>query len=116
MNSTATTVVITGFGAVTALGADVASTWPRLLAGDDAQSPITLFDVAGCRCQRGAEVKLPELPEVDPRRLRRWSRASRLAAPAFREALTSANLLDPDGRSRLPFVCFSVFGVVYCSA
>jgi len=48
------------------------------------------------------------LPEVAARRLRRWPRATRLAAPAFREALTSANLLDAAGRSQLPWLTLSV--------
>ena len=102
------TVVITGIGAVTPFGTDVATTWQRLVAGADAQAPVTLFDVAGCRCQRAAQALLPELPYVAPRRLRRWSRATRLAAPAFREALASANLLDATGRSRFSQLTLSV--------
>ena len=101
-------IVITGIGAVTPLGADLISTWQRLIAGADAQAPVTLFDVTGCRCQRAAQVSLPELPAVAPRRLRRWSRATRLAAPAFREALASADLLDANGRSRFQQLTLSV--------
>jgi len=107
-DSGTTTVVVTGMGALTPLGMDLRSTWSRLIAGAEAQAPITLFDVSGCRCQSGAQAKLPGFPEVNARRLRRWSRATRLAAPAFREALDTAGLLDADGRSRLPKVTLSV--------
>ena len=107
-DSATTTVVVTGMGALTPLGRDVTSTWQHLVAGADAQVPITLFDVSGCRCQSGAQAELPGFPEVNVRRLRRWSRATQLAAPAFREALAMAGLLDTDGRSRFPQLALSV--------
>lgn len=44
-------VVITGMGAVTPLGLDVASTWQRLLAGDSGIARIEHFDVAEFRSQ-----------------------------------------------------------------
>jgi len=102
------TVVITGIGAVTPLGLNVASSWQRLIAGAEVRTPVTLFDVSGCRCQRGAQVSLPDMPEVDPRRLRRWSRATRLAAPAFREALAMAGMLDAGGFSTRKHLTLSV--------
>jgi 3-oxoacyl-[acyl-carrier-protein] synthase II len=107
-NSGTTTVVVTGIGALTPLGMDVMSTWQHLVAGAEAQAPITLFDVSGCRCQSGAQAELPDFAEVNARRLRRWSRATRLAVPAFREALATAGLLDADGRSRFPQLTLSV--------
>jgi 3-oxoacyl-[acyl-carrier-protein] synthase II len=107
-NSGTTTVVVTGIGALTPLGMDVMSTWQRLVAGTEAQAPITLFDVSGCRCQSGAQTELPDFAEVNVRRLRRWSRATRLAVPAFREALAMAGLLEADGRSRFPQLTLSV--------
>jgi 3-oxoacyl-[acyl-carrier-protein] synthase II len=93
-------VVVTGVGCVTPLGNDLETTWRRLVAGESARAPITLFDVSGCRCKHGAQAILPELPEREGRKLKRWPRASRLAAPALREALANANLLNADGRAR----------------
>jgi 3-oxoacyl-[acyl-carrier-protein] synthase II len=93
-------VLVTGFGAVTPLGGDFPSSWRALLDGRDADRPLTLFDTSGCRCHRGASAELPDLPDVSQKILRRFSRASRLAIPAAREALASAGLLDPDGRSK----------------
>ena len=40
-------VVVTGLGAVTPLGADVETTWPRLVAGESGAGPITAFDTGG---------------------------------------------------------------------
>jgi 3-oxoacyl-[acyl-carrier-protein] synthase II len=101
-------VVVTGMGAVTPLGLDFATTWRRLVAGEDASSPVTLFDVAGCRCKQAATAQLPDLPDFTPKKLSRLSRASRLALPAAREALANAQLLDDRGRSRLAQLAISV--------
>ena len=94
-------VVVTGVGAVTPLGMDFPTTWRRLVAGEDAAAPVTLFDVAGCRCKQAATAPLPGLPDLTPKKLSRLSRASRLALPAASEALMNAGLLDGQGRSRL---------------
>lgn len=101
-------VVVTGVGAVTPLGLDFPTTWRRLVAGEDAAAPVTLFDVAGCRCKQGATAQLPDLPDLTPKKISRLSRASRLALPAAREALANAQLLDDHGRSRLAQLALSV--------
>ena len=92
-------IVVTGLGAVTPLGEDLSSSWKALIAGHDAQAPLDLFDTSGCRCHHAASSRLPELPYLSPKTIRRLSRTSRLAIPAAREALASAGLLDPEGRS-----------------
>src|ERR1051325_10675266 len=101
-------VVVTGVGAVTPLGQDFPTTWQRLVAGEDAAAPVTVFDVAGCRCKQAATCSLPDLPGLTPKQLSRLSRASRLALPAAREALADAQLLDGHGRSRLSPLAISV--------
>jgi len=101
-------VVITGMGAVTPLGEDVAKSWQALVAGKDADVPLELFDTAGCRCHRAAVASLPALAEMRPKALSRLSRASRLAIPAAREALAAARLLDSAGKSLLPVLPLSV--------
>lgn len=56
-------VVITGMDLVTALGADLATVWPRLMAGDNGIGPITYFDASEYGCRVAAEVRhLPEEP------------------------------------------------------
>jgi 3-oxoacyl-[acyl-carrier-protein] synthase II len=101
-------VVVTGLGAVTPLGEDFPTSWARLVGGAQAQAPVTLFDVAGCRCKQAAAARLPDLPGLTPKQLGRLSRASRLALPAAREALAAAGLLDESGRSRLTQLPLSV--------
>src|SRR5882672_8507908 len=101
-------VVVTGVGTVTPLGTDFSTTWRRLVAGEDAAAPVTLFDVAGCRCKQAATARLPDLPDLPSKELSRLPRASRLALPAAREALASARLLGDHGRSRLKQLTLSV--------
>jgi len=95
-------VVVTGWGAVTPLGGDFSASWRALLDGRDAEAPLTLFDTTGCRAHRAACAALPEMPDISGRAQRRFSRASRLAIPAAREALAAAGLLDAGGKSVLP--------------
>ena len=51
------TVVVTGLGASTPVGGDVASTWEGLLAGRSGIDHITRFDTAGLRTTFAGEVK-----------------------------------------------------------
>lgn len=101
-------VVITGMGAVTPLGNNAEELWKGLMAGRDASAPVTLFDVSGCRCQRAAEAPLLPLTRFEEKQLARLSRASHLAIPAAVEALTTAHLLDKEGRCLLPHLPLSV--------
>ncbi|MCE0523910.1 MAG: beta-ketoacyl-[acyl-carrier-protein] synthase family protein [Methylacidiphilales bacterium] len=91
-------VVVTGLGAVTPLGENVADSWSALIAGRSAAAPLDLFDTTGCRCHHAASATLPALTDLPARTTRRLPRASRLAIPAAREALASARLLDAKGR------------------
>jgi 3-oxoacyl-[acyl-carrier-protein] synthase II len=101
-------IVVTGIGAVTPLGENFPASWDALLAGRDAQAPLNLFDTSGCRCHSAASSRLPELPDLPAKIVRRFSRASRLALPAAREALAHAGLLDPVRRSALRELSLSV--------
>jgi 3-oxoacyl-[acyl-carrier-protein] synthase II len=101
-------VVVTGLGAVTPLGGDFATSWSNLLAGRGAEAPLELFDTTDCRCHHAATACLPDLPYLSFKVKRRLSRASRLAIPAAREALSTAGLLNPQGASLLPVLPLSV--------
>jgi 3-oxoacyl-[acyl-carrier-protein] synthase II len=84
---------ITGVGVVTALGNDVARTWPRLVRGDRGQAPLGLFDTTGQRAAMVASVL--DAPELVPPggRADKWSRTSVFAWKAAKEAIEQAGLL-----------------------
>jgi 3-oxoacyl-[acyl-carrier-protein] synthase II len=103
-----TTIVVTGIGAITPLGENFPTSWRSLIEGRDAQAPLELFDTSGCRCHTAASCALPPLPDLPAKITRRFSRASRLAIPAAREALARAGLLDGDQRSLLRELTLSV--------
>ena len=50
-------VVITGLGAVTPLGNDVATTWSNLIAGQSGIATISRFDASDISSQIAGEVK-----------------------------------------------------------
>ena len=86
-------VVITGMGAVSALGPDLAALRAGLVAGSDGIGPLGLFTHHG-RAAVAAEVAaLPAAPTVLPPAMRRrLSRPDRLALGAVDEALRHAAL------------------------
>ena len=86
-------VVITGLGAVTPLGTDVATSWERLIAGRSAAGPITAFDSRGFTVRFACEAK-----DFDPtrwinyRQARRMGRFAQLVVAAARQAEADAQL------------------------
>ena len=97
-------VVVTGLGAVTSLGKDLASTWDGLVAGRCGIGPITVFDTSGFRTNLGAEIK--ELPDgIEPALRRRLSRTDVIGLTAAAEALADAGLdLGREDPSRIGVV------------
>ena len=97
-------VVVTGLGAVTSLGNDLASTWEGLIAGRCGIGPITLFDASAFRTKLAAEIK--ELPQgFDPALRRRLSRTDVIGLTAAAEALADAGLdLDREDLSLIGVV------------
>jgi 3-oxoacyl-[acyl-carrier-protein] synthase II len=86
-------VVVTGLGAVTPLGGDVATTWRRLLAGEGGCGPITAFEVAGHPVRIGCEASEFEPGRwLDRRSLHRTDRFAQLAVGAARMAEADARL------------------------
>lgn len=82
---------VTGLGLVTPLGASVEATWSRLVLGETAIRPVRLFDTAGQRVGRAAEVADVVVPDT-PRGA--WSRSSAMALAAAGEAMARSRL-DP---------------------
>ena len=94
-------VVITGMGAVTPLGNNVADYWQGLLNGVSGAATITLFDASKFKTKFACEVKNfdPSL-YLDRKEARKLDRFSQLAIASSEEAVIDAGLLlnkpDPD--------------------
>ncbi len=84
--------MITGMGAVTAVGRSLEESWRALLAGACGIRPLSLFDPATYRTQTAAEVT--DIPDgfLGPAERRRMSRADRMGVAAAREAVEAAGL------------------------
>jgi len=88
-------VVVTGLGAITPVGLDVASMWDSLVAGKGGAGPITQFDATGFPVRIAAEVR-----GFDPdatfgkRRARHLDRFAQLGLVAAREAVQASGVLD----------------------
>jgi 3-oxoacyl-[acyl-carrier-protein] synthase II len=91
--ATPSRVVITGMGAVTALGQDVATTFAGLVAGRSGVAPITLFDPSRVAVTIAAEVKdFDPSGVLDRKEMRRTDRYIQLALVAARQAMDQAGL------------------------
>ncbi|MFB9837098.1 beta-ketoacyl-ACP synthase II [Actinoallomurus acaciae] len=94
-----TSVVVTGLGATTPLGGDVASTWSALLAGRSGVKPIEADWAKDLPVQIAARIAV-EPSEVLPRhRLRRLDRCQQFAIIAAHEAWRDAGLAFGDEES-----------------
>ena len=91
MNGGSTRVVVTGMGALSALGNDVASTWDGLLAGRSGIRTIQAFDPARLTSRIAGEVRDFDASGVlDRKDMRRTDRYIQFGLVAAREALDQA--------------------------
>lgn len=88
-----TRVFVTGLGAVTPIGNDVASYWRNLVAGTPGASRIDAFDVADIPFDFACQVRDfdPEL-YMDRKTTRRTARSSQFAIAVTKQALADAGL------------------------
>jgi 3-oxoacyl-[acyl-carrier-protein] synthase II len=103
-------IVVTGLGAVSPLGASVASTWSRLIAGQSGIRANDRFDMRGWKCRiAGLVPSREEDPEgfdpeaaMEPRELRRTDLFIHYAMAAAQEALNHAGWHPehPEDRTR----------------
>jgi 3-oxoacyl-[acyl-carrier-protein] synthase II len=84
--SSTTDVVVTGLGATTPLGGDVASTWDALLAGRSGVSRITDDWVKDFPAQLVARLATDPVEQIDRVRARRLDRSQQVAVIAAEEA------------------------------
>ena len=95
-------VVVTGMGAVSAIGGTLETFWKSLLDGVCGIRPFSLFDTTSYRTQTAAEVT--DIPDgfLTPVERRRMSRADRMGVAAAREAILASGLdISREDPSRL---------------
>lgn len=90
-------VVVTGLGAISPLGHNVADTWTAIKAGTSGVGPITRFDTDGFLVRIAAEVKNWDPSVYMPiKEARRRDRYQQFVVAAAREAMVSSGLVVND--------------------
>jgi 3-oxoacyl-[acyl-carrier-protein] synthase II len=86
-------VVVTGLGAVTPIGNDVARYWEGLSKGRSGVAAITLFDASRHACRFAAEVKsFDPVGWLEPKEAKRWDRFCQFGVVAAKQAVADAGL------------------------
>jgi 3-oxoacyl-[acyl-carrier-protein] synthase II len=86
-------VVVTGLGAVTPIGNDVAAYWQGLSQGRNGVEGITLFDASRHACRFAAEVKeFDPTGLLEPKEAKRWDRFCQFGVVAAKQAVAAAGL------------------------
>ncbi|MFM7435366.1 MAG: beta-ketoacyl synthase N-terminal-like domain-containing protein, partial [Vulcanococcus sp.] len=93
-------VVVTGLGAVTPIGNDVASYWDGLSCGRNGVAGITLFDASAHACRFAAEVKdFDPSAYIEPKEAKRWDRFCQFGVVAAKQAIADAGLSITDSNA-----------------
>ena len=88
-------VVVTGLGALTPIGNDVATTWKNAVEGVSGAGPITHFDCSKFKTQFACEVKdFNPADHFDRKQARILDLYAMYALTAANEAIKDANLDD----------------------
>src|SRR5690242_20516005 len=87
-------VVVTGLGATTPLGGDVASTWDAMLAGRSGVSALTGEWAEQLPVRIAAQLAVEPSERIDRVKLRRLDRSEAIALLAAHEAWADAGLAD----------------------
>jgi 3-oxoacyl-[acyl-carrier-protein] synthase II len=96
-------VVVTGLGAVTPIGNDVADYLEGLRTGRNGVAPITLFDASRHACRFAAEVKgFDPSGMLDRKEAKRWDRFCQFGVVAAKQAVAQAGLrIDETSENRV---------------
>src|SRR3954452_21539065 len=93
-------VVVTGLGATTPLGGDVASTWDAMIAGHSGVSALTQEWAAQLPVRIAGQLAVEPTTVLDRVQARKMDRSEQTAVVAAREAWADAGLagtgLDPE--------------------
>ncbi|MEU1606551.1 beta-ketoacyl-ACP synthase II [Micromonospora matsumotoense] len=87
-------VVVTGLGATTPLGGDVASTWDAMLAGRSGVSPLTQEWAGQLPVRIAAQLAVEPTEVLDRVKLRRLDRSEAIALIAAQQAWADSGLAD----------------------
>ncbi|MFC2006839.1 beta-ketoacyl-ACP synthase II [Chloroflexota bacterium] len=112
MSSNETRVVITGTGALTPLGLDMATTWEGLIAGKSGIDHITLCDPSPLETKFAGEVKgFDPTNYINRKDTRRMDRFAQLAVAASQEALKQSGIeIDSTNQGNIAVVVGSGIG------
>lgn len=87
-------VVVTGLGAITPIGNNLAEYWEGLLSGRNGIGPITLFDASRHACRIAGEVKgFNPHDYMDRKDAKRMDRFAQFAVAASKQALADAQFV-----------------------
>lgn len=90
-------VAVTGIGMMSALGTTREAVWNGLVSGQCGIADVTLFDTAGYRSSKAAEIPAYGRDAAfSEKAWRRLSRSDQIAVIASREALSDSGMLDTD--------------------
>lgn len=105
-------VVVTGLGAISPLGSDLASTWEGMKAGRSGAAPITLWDASKHKTQFACEVKgFDPLAHFDRKEARKFDRYTMFALVSAEEALKDSALdLESANKNRIGVIFTSGVG------
>ncbi len=105
-------VVVTGLGAISPLGSDLASTWEEMKAGRSGAAPITLWDASKHKTQFACEVKgFNPAEHFDRKEARKFDRYTMFALVSAEEALKDSGLdLESADKNRIGVIFTSGVG------
>lgn len=105
-------VVVTGLGAISPLGGDLASTWEGLKEGRSGAAPITLLDVSKYKTQFACEVKgFDPNAHFDRKEARKFDRYTMFALVSAGEAIKDSGLdLETADKNRIGVIFTSGVG------
>ncbi|BCB79058.1 beta-ketoacyl-[acyl-carrier-protein] synthase family protein [Phytohabitans flavus] len=89
-----TDVVVTGLGATTPLGGDVASTWDAMLAGRSGVGPLTQEWAQSLPVRIAAQLAVDPSEKIERVKMRRLDRSEAVALIAAHEAWADSGLAD----------------------
>ena len=105
-------VVVTGLGALTPIGNNVAAYWEGLVNGVSGAAPITRFDASKFKSHFACELKNFEITDFIPRKdARKMDRFTQYAMVAADEAILDSGLdLDKENKDRIGVIWGSGVG------